>query len=197
MLAQHLGATLVEIGADRLGRRSRRREHDGRLRPRHRPDHAGALSGAALQAGRDGQPAFPAFAAKIEPTEFAPGKTFGTGTMPPVDWMVRWAEGLEPSPPQPERAHRDRRGAVARRSASTSTQYLTRRAKDWADRGLHRDRRRLADAERAVEVLGRRPARRVHELGATSETSATRPGRRRASPSRCSCASCCDASSRR
>ena len=31
-------------------------------------------------------------------TEFAPGVTRGTGTMTAADWMVRWAEGLEPSP---------------------------------------------------------------------------------------------------
>ena len=46
----------------------------------------------------DGQPAFPEFAAKIKPTEFAPGKVFGTGTMAPIDYMVALADGHEPLP---------------------------------------------------------------------------------------------------
>jgi Asp-tRNA(Asn)/Glu-tRNA(Gln) amidotransferase A subunit family amidase len=58
--------------------------------------------------------------------------------MTPADWMVRWAEGLEPTPPnltlrsllgggQDERGSRTFRFHIA--------QYLSRRAKDWADRG--------------------------------------------------------------
>jgi len=33
------------------------------------------------------------FAAAIEPTEFLPGKVFGTGTMKPIDYCVALAEG--------------------------------------------------------------------------------------------------------
>ena len=44
------------------------------------------------------EPQFPAFAAKVKPMEFAPGVTRGTGSMPSADWMVRWADGLEPTP---------------------------------------------------------------------------------------------------
>jgi amidase len=83
----------------------------------------------------NGEPEFPAFAAKIEPTEFAPGKTFGTGTMQPIDWMMRWAEGLEPGPP-----NLNVRSIIAAAQARTFryhlSQYLTRRAKDWADKGF-------------------------------------------------------------
>ncbi len=46
----------------------------------------------------DGQPEFPEFVAKIKPTEFAPGKVFGTGTMAPIDYMVALADGHEPLP---------------------------------------------------------------------------------------------------
>ena len=34
----------------------------------------------------------------IKPTEFAPGKTFGSGTMAPVDYMVALADGKTPRP---------------------------------------------------------------------------------------------------
>ena len=35
-----------------------------------------------------GQAVFPEFAAAIKPTEFAPGKRFGSGTLSPVDYML-------------------------------------------------------------------------------------------------------------
>ncbi len=41
----------------------------------------------------DGTPVFPDFAAAIVPTEFMPGKIFGTGTMQPIDYCVAMAEG--------------------------------------------------------------------------------------------------------
>ena len=37
---------------------------------------------------RDGQPVFKDFAAAIVPTEFMPGKVFGTGKMQPIDYCV-------------------------------------------------------------------------------------------------------------
>src|ERR687888_1684957 len=47
--------------------------------------------------GPDGQPLFKEFAAAIEPTEFLPGKVFGSGTMKPIDYCVELAEGrIEP-----------------------------------------------------------------------------------------------------
>ncbi len=42
--------------------------------------------------GPDGQPLFKEFAAAIVPTEFMPGKIFGTGTMQPIDYCVELAE---------------------------------------------------------------------------------------------------------
>src|SRR5262249_53087629 len=38
--------------------------------------------------GRDGQPLFPEVAAAVIPTEFTPGKVFGTGTLSPIDYCV-------------------------------------------------------------------------------------------------------------
>ncbi|MEO8482187.1 MAG: amidase family protein [Acidobacteriota bacterium] len=82
-----------------------------------------------------GQPKYPEFAAKIEPTEFAPGKTFGTGTMQPIDWMVRWADGLEKTP-----AGLNLRSVLGATQANTFrfhiSQYLERRAQDWKARGF-------------------------------------------------------------
>jgi len=82
------------------------------------------------------EPFYPDFAAKVKPTEFAPGVRKGTGTMAAADWMVRWAEGLEPSP-----RNLTLRSVLAGGEAQSRTfrfhipQYLSRRAKDWADRG--------------------------------------------------------------
>ena len=82
----------------------------------------------------DGQPRFPDFAAKIMPTEFAPGVTFGSGMLSPIDYMVDLAEGTEPPP-----------AGFGIRSILTLgfsnamkfhiNQYLSRRAADWAARG--------------------------------------------------------------
>lgn len=80
------------------------------------------------------EPEFPAFAERIEPTTFAAGVTKGTGSLQPADWMLRWAEGLEPSPP-----NLNLRSILALENSRTMrfhlSQYLMRRARDWADRG--------------------------------------------------------------
>ena len=79
----------------------------------------------------DGQPRFPEFAANIKPTAFAPGITFGSGTMSPIDYMVALAEGHEPLP----------RSVNIRSIQSLGpsntfkfhfTQYAVRRAAGWA-----------------------------------------------------------------
>src|SRR5215510_12495708 len=81
---------------------------------------------------------YPAFAAKVKPTPFAPGVIKGTGTMAPADWMVRWADGLEQTPPN--LTLRDLLGGGGDTGSRTFRfhipQYLSRRAKDWADRGF-------------------------------------------------------------
>jgi amidase len=82
----------------------------------------------------NGEPMFPDFAAKIQPTEFAPGVMRGGGTMTPADWMIRWAEGLEPMP-----RNMTLRSIFGLANSNTFRfhipQYLLRRAKDWADLG--------------------------------------------------------------
>jgi Asp-tRNA(Asn)/Glu-tRNA(Gln) amidotransferase A subunit family amidase len=139
MLGGHLGATLVESltpgWTDDPEIENMRTNFDraiAELAPVLWPDLLYRLTATR-------EPAFPDFAAKVRPTEFAPGVMKGTGSMTAADWMVRWAEGLEPTP----------RGLTLRAvlgggqaDAQSRTfrfhiaQYLTRRAKDWADRGF-------------------------------------------------------------
>ena len=73
----------------------------------------------------------------MRPTEFAPGVTKGSGSMAAADWMVRWAEGLEPTPRNLTLRWCSPGGeAQSRTFRFHISQYLTRRAKDWADRGF-------------------------------------------------------------
>ncbi len=84
---------------------------------------------------RDSQPQFPEFAAKIKPTEFAPGKTLGTGTMKPIDYFLNLAEGRVPVPKNLNiRAIEE----VVESNAFTLqfNQYALRRAADWKERGF-------------------------------------------------------------
>jgi amidase len=85
--------------------------------------------------GRDGQPLFKEFAAAITPTEFLPGKTFGTGTMAPMDYLVGLAEGrIEPP------INLDLGTVQQQQLANTFrfhiSQYLERRAGDWKAKGF-------------------------------------------------------------
>ena len=83
----------------------------------------------------DGQPLFKEFAAAIRPTEFAPGKVFGTGTMAPIDYCVELAEGRIAPP-----ANLDIATIQEQELAMTFrfhiNQYLSRRAADWQARGF-------------------------------------------------------------
>jgi Asp-tRNA(Asn)/Glu-tRNA(Gln) amidotransferase A subunit family amidase len=85
--------------------------------------------------GPDGQPVFKEFAAAIEPTEFLPGKVFGSGTLKPIDYCVELAEGrIEPP------ANLDIATIQEQELAPTFRfhipQYLTRRAEDWKKLGF-------------------------------------------------------------
>jgi len=81
-----------------------------------------------------GTPLFPEFAAAIKPTEFAPGKIFGTGTLAPVDYLVGLAEGTIAPP-----SNLNIRSIQQKPQASTFRfhfqQYAQRRAADWAKLG--------------------------------------------------------------
>ena len=81
------------------------------------------------------EPQFPDFAARIEPTAFAPGVMHGTGSLSQADWMVRWAEGLESTPRNLTlRNVLGAGGGASRTFRFHIAQYLLRRAQDWADR---------------------------------------------------------------
>ena len=84
---------------------------------------------------RDGQPQFPEFAAKIKPTEFAPGKTLGSGTMKPIDYFLDLAEGRVPVP-----KNLNIRAIEEEIEPNAFTfhfnQYASRRAADWKERGF-------------------------------------------------------------
>ena len=84
---------------------------------------------------RDGKPEFPEFAAAIMPTEFAPGKTFGTGTMKPIDYMEALTNGRVPIP-------KNLNIRVIQQEAESMNfhymfmNYAQRRAADWKTRGF-------------------------------------------------------------
>ncbi|MBX9776170.1 MAG: hypothetical protein K2Y71_17460 [Xanthobacteraceae bacterium] len=138
MLAGHLGATLVEsvtagwVDDPEIENMTTTFDRAiAELVPVLFPDFLYRLTPAR-------EPQFPDFAARIRPTPFAPGVTKGTGTLASADWMVRWAEGLEPSPRNLTlRNLLGGGGDTGSRSFRFHIpQYLTRRAKDWADRGF-------------------------------------------------------------
>jgi amidase len=85
--------------------------------------------------GADGQPVFKDFAAAIVPTEFMPGKVFGSGTMQPIDYCIELAEGRIAPPANLDIAtiqHQE----LAMAFRFHLPQYLSRRAADWKQRGF-------------------------------------------------------------
>ena len=82
----------------------------------------------------DGQPLFPEFAAAITPTEFAPGKVFGSGKMPPIDYFVDLADGRIEPPVNLDLATIQQQ-ELAMSFRYHIRQYLSRRAADWQELG--------------------------------------------------------------
>ncbi len=135
VLGEKLGATLVESG-HALWERDRDLEQMNpdftaslaRLVPLFMPD-------ILFRIAPDGTPLFKEFAAAVRPTEFAPGKTFGSGAMAPIDYMVELSEGRIAPP-----ANLDIATVQQQELANTFRfqipQYLSRRAADWAARGF-------------------------------------------------------------
>ena len=83
----------------------------------------------------NGQPVFTEFAAAIVPTEFAPGKVFGSGKMKPIDYMLEMSEGRIAPPSNLDLA------TVQHQAPQTAfrfhiNQYLSRRAADWKAKGF-------------------------------------------------------------
>src|SRR5438067_2556582 len=135
VLGGKLGATLVE-SADPLWERDRDleqmnpdfRQALARLVPVFMPD-------LLFRLGPDGTPLFKEFAAAIRPTEFLPGKVFGTGTMLPIDYCVALAEGRIAPPANLDIA------TIQQQELSNTfrfhiPQYLGRRAAEWQARGF-------------------------------------------------------------
>jgi Asp-tRNA(Asn)/Glu-tRNA(Gln) amidotransferase A subunit family amidase len=135
VLAGQLGATLVESSDPRW-------PPDPDVEPMT-PDFRRALARLVpvfmpellFRLGPDGQPVFKEFAAAIAPTEFAPGKVFGRGSLAPVDYCVGLAEGAIAAPANLDIATvQDQELAMAFRFHIA--QYLGRRAADWRERGF-------------------------------------------------------------
>src|SRR5437773_8297139 len=84
---------------------------------------------------RTATPVFPDVAAAIKPTIFADGKTYGTGTMAPIDYLVALAESKVPPPSNFNiRTIQQQEESMAFRFHFV--QYATRRAADWKARGF-------------------------------------------------------------
>ena len=135
VLGDHLGATLVESShrwakpdPDMEQMTVDFRRALARLVPVFMPD-------ILFRLGADGGPLFKEFAAAVMPTEFQPGKAFGTGTMAPIDYMVGLADGAIEPPVNFDI------GTVQQQQLSTTfryhlAQYLSRRAEDWRAAGF-------------------------------------------------------------
>ena len=135
VLGDRLGATLVEL-ADPLWPRDPDLEQ---MRPDFRAGLARLvpvfMPDLLFRLGTDGTPLFKEFATAIQPTEFAPGKVFGSGTMTPIDYCVALAEGSIAPPVNLDIA------TVQQQELAMSfrfhvNQYLSRRAADWRQRGF-------------------------------------------------------------
>jgi amidase len=132
VLGERLGATLVE-SSDPLWQRDRDleamnpdfRQALAKLVPVFMPD-------LLFRLGPDGLPLFKEFAAAIRPTEFAPGKVFGNGTMTPIDYCVALAEARVPPPANLDIATIQEQ-ELAMMFGFHVNQYLSRRAADWQD----------------------------------------------------------------
>jgi len=83
----------------------------------------------------DGRPVFEDFAAAIVPTEFESGKTFGTGTLQPIDYCVALADGRI-APPSNLDISTVQQQELAMAFRFHIRQYLSRRAADWQARGF-------------------------------------------------------------
>jgi len=83
----------------------------------------------------EGEPVHPEVAAAVLPTSFAPGKTFGSGQTPAVEYLVDLADGRVAPPAGLDLATvQDQAFSLAFRFHVR--QYLERRAADWAERGF-------------------------------------------------------------
>jgi Asp-tRNA(Asn)/Glu-tRNA(Gln) amidotransferase A subunit family amidase len=135
VLGSHLGAVLVE-SSDPLWQPDPAceamsvdfRTALARLVPVFMPD-------ILFRLGRDGTPVFEEFAQAIVPTEFQPGKVFGSGSMQPIDYCVALADGRIAPPANLDLATVQDQ-VLANSFRFHIPQYLSRRADDWQARGF-------------------------------------------------------------
>ncbi|HEY5130955.1 MAG TPA: amidase family protein [Bradyrhizobium sp.] len=135
ILGNRLGATLIE-SSDPLWNRDPDieimktdfRRALSRLVPVFMPD-------LLFRLGQGGQPVFKEFAAAIVPTEFMPGKVFGSGAMKPIDYLIELAEGRIP-PPSNLNLATIQQQEMAMAFRFHIPQYLSRRAADWKRLGF-------------------------------------------------------------
>ena len=135
MLGGHLGAGLVESSdpewagdPDMEPMVTDFRAALARLVPVFMPD-------LLFRLNTQGEPLYKEFSEAIVPTEFLPGKFFGTGHMTPIDYCVALAEG-KIVPPANLNIITIQQQELANTFRFHIPQYLTRRADDWAKRGL-------------------------------------------------------------
>ena len=135
ILGDKLGATLVESSDRRWQRdpdvelmKTDFRRALTKLLPVFMPE-------VLFRLAPDGTPLFKEFAAAIVPTEFMPGKFFGSGTLQPIDYCVLLAEGrIEPPANFDIATIQDQ--ALAPTFRFHIHQYLMRRAADWKANGF-------------------------------------------------------------
>jgi Asp-tRNA(Asn)/Glu-tRNA(Gln) amidotransferase A subunit family amidase len=135
VLGGTLGATLVESG-DPLWNpdpeleqmKTDYRRALAKLVPVFMPD-------LLFRLGRDGKPLFKEFEAAIVPTEFFPGKVFGSGKMTPIDYCIAMAEGRI-EPPSNLDLGTIQQQELANTFRFHISQYLMRRAEDWKAKGF-------------------------------------------------------------
>jgi amidase len=136
VLGRHLGATLVE-SSDPLWPDDPDIENMKTTYTRALAEMVPVFFPAILyRLNAAGMPVFPEFAALIKPTEFAPGKTFGSGTMTPIAYMVGLAEGRIPPPKNLNIRFMQQVPEESLTFTFHFTQYASRRAADWAARGF-------------------------------------------------------------
>ena len=153
VLGGRLGATLVE-SCDPLWERDRDLEQMNpdfrsglaRLVPVFMPD-------LLFRLGADGTPLFKEFAAAIRPTEFAPGKMFGDGTMASIDYCVELAEGRV-APPKNLDIATVQQQELAMSFRFHIPQYLSRRAADWQALGFTEGLADFAELNRRSKFWG-------------------------------------------
>ena len=124
------------IGRPAVAARSRPRDDDRPISAaRWRGSSRSSCPTCCSGSDADGQPVFRDFAAAIVPTEFMPGKTFGSGTMQPIDYCVALAEGRIAPPSNLDLATVQHQ-QLANTFRFHIAQYLMRRSADWREKGF-------------------------------------------------------------